>query len=63
MATLKTKLVEVSHDTLGFFLAYARKHYHHREGEPVCDDVGDVIYYRSRAAAKKAADAFNAREC
>lgn len=49
------KIVEVSRDALGWVLLYARDHDGNREGEPV--DAPD--YYKSRAAAQRAAKLIN----
>lgn len=61
-ARLKIKLAEVSQDALGFLLVYARSYSGNREGDPVCDAAGDPIYYKTRAAAKRAEAEFNSRE-
>jgi hypothetical protein len=50
-----TKIVEVSRDALGWLLLYARDWNGNREGEP----VGEPDYYKSRAAAVRAAKTIN----
>lgn len=56
--------VEVARDALGWLLVYvADQPTGQREGEPIEDpDTEDVRYFRTRAAAKKAAAAMNGEQ-
>ncbi len=55
---LVNKIVEVSRDALGWCLIYTHDVGRNRMGDPVCDKK-DVEYYKTRAAALRAAKAMN----